>query len=300
MRIVVTTPTGHIGSKLAGILLDRGSEMTVIARNPVKVKTLASRGARVITGEHGNAEVLDRAVADADALFWLTPPNQASHDPLAASRHMADEGEKVILKHPELQVVQLSSCGAHLADGNGPIAGLHATEERFRAVGKNVTSLRPNVFMENVFNSLPTIVDDGSIYMTVPGKTKAPQVATRDIAEIAADQLLARRKGHHIVDIVGPKDITFDETAKVLSSSTGKTIQVIPIPGEAMKQGLMAAGISPEMAELFLEMEEALAGGLAHEFRGEEKFTGKTTFEQFAREVFQPVYLEAGKIARAG
>ena len=50
MKIAVTTPTGQIGSKLANLLLDRKSDITVIARHPEKVKALASRGAKVIPG----------------------------------------------------------------------------------------------------------------------------------------------------------------------------------------------------------------------------------------------------------
>lgn len=299
MRIVVTTPTGHIGSKLANILLDRGNEITLIARNPAKVKSLAARGARVIAGEHSNPDVLGRAVENADALFWLTPPHLNSHDPLGDAIHFADEGAKVIQKHPELHVVQLSSVGAHLPNGTGPIAGLHATEERFRAVGKNVTALRPNFFMENVLSSLPTIISDGAIYGVLPGTTKAPQVATSDIAEIAAEQLLLRPNGHRVVDIVGPKDISFDESADILSSTIGGSIRIVTVPGEAFKQGLMKAGFSLEVAELFVEMEEALAKGFALQFHGDEKLIGKTTFEQFAKEVFLPAYREAGKMARA-
>ena len=299
MKIVITTPTGKIGGNLANILLDRGAEVTLIARNPEKVDSLAARGARVIPGEHDKVDVLEKAVRGVDALFWVTPPNQSSHDPLGTARHFADEGARVIQTHPELNVVQLSSIGAHLPDGNGPIAGLHVTEERFRAVGKNITALRPNFFMENVLNSLPTILHDGSIYSSIPGSVTAPQNATRDIAEIAAEYLLAPRSGHHVIDVVGPQDLSFDRSAEILGRTIGKPIRVVSVPGEALKQGLKQAGISPEMAELYVEMEEALGAGLAHEFRGDENRVGKTTYEEFAGEVFSPAILNASKVARA-
>jgi uncharacterized protein YbjT (DUF2867 family) len=299
MKIVVTTPTGKIGGNLANILLDRGAAVTLIARNPAKVNALASRGARVLAGEHDNLDVLENAVQGADALFWVTPPNQSSHDPLGVARHFADEAAKVIQKHPDLNVVQLSSIGAHLPDGTGPIAGLHATEERFRAVGKNITALRPNFFMENVLNSLPTILHDGTIYSSSSGDVTAPQIATRDIAEIAAEYLLSPRSGHHVIDLVGPEDITFDRSAEILSRTINKPVRIVTIPGEALKQGLKQAGISPEMAELYIEMEEALSAGLAHQFHGDEKRTGKTTYNQFAVEVFAPAMQNASKVARA-
>ena len=108
MNIVVTTPTGQIGNKLANILLDRKSNVTLIARHPEKVKDLASRGAKVIAGEHSDSGVVEQAVRGADALFWLTPAEMTSRDPLGTARRMAEAGAGVIRKHPDLHVVQLS------------------------------------------------------------------------------------------------------------------------------------------------------------------------------------------------
>ena len=121
MKIVVTTPTGHIGNKLANILLDRKADVTVIARRPEKVKALANRGAQVVPGEHSDPAVVEQAVRGADALFWLTPSEMTSRDPLGLARRMAEAGASVIRKHPDLHVVQLSSAGAFLASGTGPI-----------------------------------------------------------------------------------------------------------------------------------------------------------------------------------
>src|SRR5581483_727834 len=178
MKIAVTTPTGHIGNKLANILLDRKSDVTVIARHPEKVRDLASRGAKVIAGEHSDPAIVEQAVNGADALFWLTPLDRTSHDPLAGGRRMAEAGASIIRKHPDLHVVQLSSAGAFLPSGTGPIVGLHETEEMFRAAGKNIVSLRPNEFMENLFFSMPTIIAQDSVYTSLAGSVKAPMIAT--------------------------------------------------------------------------------------------------------------------------
>jgi NAD(P)H-binding len=105
MKIVVTTPTGQIGNKLANILLDRKSDVTLIARHPEKVKDLASRGAKVVPGEHSDSAVVEQAVRGAQALFWLTPSEITSHDPLGTARRMANTGASVISKHPDLHVV---------------------------------------------------------------------------------------------------------------------------------------------------------------------------------------------------
>ncbi len=291
MKIAVTTPTGHIGSKLANILLDRKSDVTLIARHPEKVKDLTSRGAKVIAGEHSDPAIVEQAVRGADALFWLTPADMTSHDPLGTARRMAEAGATVIRMHPELHVVHLSSAGAFLPSGTGPIVGHYEAEEKFRAAGKNIVSLRPNEFMENVFFSLPTIVAQGAIYTTLPGSVKAPIIATQDIAEVAAEFLLKPIDGHHVVDIVGPQEISLDEWARIAGQAIGKQIRVVTIPGDKLKAAMSQSGMSPEMAALLVEMEEAISK--IQQFKGDQKRTGKVTFAQFAREVFAPAYNRA-------
>lgn len=293
MKIAVTTPTGHIGSKLTNLLLDRKADVTVIARRPEKVQHLANRGATVIAGQHDNADVVEQAVRGADALLWVTPPNYKSRDPLGDYRRFADTGASIIRKYPDLHVVQVSSVGANRPSGTGLIAGLHYTEEKFRAAGKNVIALRPNYFMENVFNSLHTIITDGNIYASAPASTSAPQIATQDIAEMSADILLAPKDGHRIVNIVGPEDISLERAAEIISQAIGKTVRVLTIPPDKMKLGAIQAGLSPQVADLFVEMEAAFAHGLPHEFVGDEKRTGKITYPQFLNEVFLPAYKQA-------
>ena len=292
MKIAVTTPTGHIGNKLANLLLDRNSEVTLIARHPEKVKNLTNRGAKVIAGEHSDPAIVQQAVQGADALFWLTPSEMTSRDPLGTARRMADAGAKVIAKHPNLHVVQLSSAGAFLSSGTGPIVGLHYTEEKFRAAGKNIVSLRPNEFMENVFFSLPTIIAQDSIYTSLAGSTRAPFIATQDIAEVAAEVLLNPVEGHHVIDIVGPQEISFDEWARIAGQAIGKQLRVITVPGDQLKSAMSHGGMSKEMAALLVEMEEAYPKIQGH-LEGDQKRTGKVTFPQFAREVFAPGYQKA-------
>jgi hypothetical protein len=123
----------------------------------------------------------------------------------------------------------------------GPIVGLYETEEKFRAAGKNIVSLRPNEFMENVFFSLPTILAQDSIYTSIPGSVKAPFIATQDIAEVAAEFLLKPIEGHHVVDIVGPQEISFDEWARITGQAIGKQIRVVTVPGDQLKAAMSQA-----------------------------------------------------------
>jgi NAD(P)H dehydrogenase (quinone) len=130
------------------------------------------------------------------------------------------------------------------------------------------------------------------VALTQATTVKAPFIATQDIAEIAAEFLLKPIDGHHVIDIVGPQEISFDEWARIAGQAIGKQIRVVTIPGDKLKAAMSQGGMSPEMAALMVEMEEA-APKILGQFKGEQKRTGKVTFPQFAREVFAPAYKKA-------
>ena len=52
---------------------------------------------------------------------------------------------------------------------------------------------------------------------------KAPFIATQDIAEVAAEFLLKPIDGHHVIDIVGPQEISFDEWARIAGQASRQT-----------------------------------------------------------------------------
>jgi putative NAD(P)-binding protein len=67
--IVITTPTGQIGRQVLGNLLDSGEQLRVIARDPSQLP--AEVRDDIVEGSHGDAAVVDKAFAGADAVFWL-------------------------------------------------------------------------------------------------------------------------------------------------------------------------------------------------------------------------------------
>ncbi|MCX5770924.1 MAG: NAD(P)H-binding protein, partial [Candidatus Hydrogenedentes bacterium] len=75
MKITIAAPTGHIGSKVADILLERGVKVVLLSRYPDKVRHFVDRGAEVVQGTLEDPAFVSRATRNVDALFWLTPPN---------------------------------------------------------------------------------------------------------------------------------------------------------------------------------------------------------------------------------
>jgi uncharacterized protein YbjT (DUF2867 family) len=294
MKTTLTTPSGHIGSKLADILLNSAeAQVTVLARTPGKVEHLAARGARVVAGDQLDAAALDKAVDGADVLFWLVGMDYTAANVRARYNQFADTAASALRRHPQLRIVHLSSVGAQLPAGTGPIKGLHDAEQKLNAAGKDVIHLRANYFMENVLSSLPTIASDGAIYAATPGSATSEQVATADIAEAAAHYLLRGPRGHHAVDIFGPENITFDQVASNVSEAVGKPVRHIQIPPEAMRAALTSAGLTPDLSAELVELQQAMSKGLLSEQVGDQRWKGKVTFANFANEVVRPAYRQA-------
>jgi uncharacterized protein YbjT (DUF2867 family) len=185
--ITVMGATGHVGGRIAELLLESGETVQALGRSAEKLAALARRGANTLTGDAGDAGFLTKAFRDADAAFTLLPPDVRATD----YRHKQDaQGEAIVTAIRESglrHVVFLSSVGADLAEGTGPIAGLHAQEERLqRLSGVNVLILRAGYFFENFFDSVGLIKQQGINGGPIAPDLPFPMIATGDIADVAA------------------------------------------------------------------------------------------------------------------
>jgi uncharacterized protein YbjT (DUF2867 family) len=72
--IVITTPTGDIGHRVLQHVLQGSEPVRVIARDPSRMPQEVRQRVEVIQGSHGEAATIEKALAGAEALFWLVPP----------------------------------------------------------------------------------------------------------------------------------------------------------------------------------------------------------------------------------
>ena len=71
--IVITAPTGNIGSQVLANILDSEERIRVIARDPSKLAPQALNRVEVIEGSHRDSAVVAQAFEGADRVFWLVP-----------------------------------------------------------------------------------------------------------------------------------------------------------------------------------------------------------------------------------
>lgn len=288
MRILVTTPTGNIGRRVLDRLLATSHDITVLVRDPARLPEAVRARATIVTGALEDAAALGRALAGADAAFLLVPPNFTEADWFGWMRRVGTTMVSAVRATGVRRVVLLSSIGADRPK-HGPISVLGEIERQLEAAAPNVVSLRAGYFMENLLNAVPTLKAEGVMYQPHPTDLPIDFVATRDIGDVAADELLdGTWSGHRVREVLGAGGRTLAEAAAVIGAELGRPVTCVSIPAEGLRQALLGMGASASVAAGYTEMVEGLnASRFAHGPRTPATTT-PTTLEAFVREVLAP------------
>ena len=282
----ITGATGNIGSKAAEILLTRGERVRVIGRDAARLQSLVNKGAEAAVGDMKDTAFLARSFSGVVAVFAMIPPDYAAADFRVYQNGIGASIVDAITRGGVEYVVNLSSQGAELPAGTGPVLGLHDQEERLNKVaGVNVLHLRATYFMENLLMNIPLINEKGIAGSAVRGDQKFAMIATKDIAARVAEHLLRRDfKGKVVEDLLGQRDLSLKEAIGVIGPKIGwSDLKYVQFPYEEASKVLMAMGISPDMSRRFIEMSMALNDGLfaVNRPRTTENTT-PTSIEEFA------------------
>ncbi|MEO7424035.1 MAG: NmrA family NAD(P)-binding protein [Fibrobacteria bacterium] len=284
---VITGATGHIGSKIAEQLLAEGKQVRAIARDGAKLATLKGKGAEIAQGNIEDTVFLAKAMVGAEGVFILIPPNLQAEDIAAEQDRVGTALVKAVSESGVRNVVFLSSLGAELSKGNGPIAGLHRQELRLNALtGVNVLNLRPGYFMENLISNIPIVRNMGINGSAVKGDLRIPQIATKDIATYAAGRLARLDfSGKEVQELLGERNISMQEATKAIGAAIGKPdLPYVQFPYEDALKGMMGAGLSRSMSESYVEMSRGFNEGLLGKSPRNAGNTTPTSIEAFAPE----------------
>jgi len=284
--IVITGATGNIGSRLVEILLSRGEQVRAVARSPQKLAGLAAKGAEARAGDLADSAFLASAFNGADAVFALVPPNYGAEDFRAYQHRIGESIAAAVRKSGVKHVVNLSSQGADLPDGTGPIKGLYDQEARLnRLDGVNLLHVRPTYFLENLLVNIDLIRKMGIMGSAVRGDIRFAMIATRDIAAHTAERLVKRDfSGRSVQDLLGQRDVSLDEAAGIIGKKIGKPdLRYITFPYDDAEKAMTGMGLSPDVSKLYVEMSRALNDGrFAVGLVRTRENTTPTSIEEFA------------------
>jgi uncharacterized protein YbjT (DUF2867 family) len=291
---VVTGATGNTGTVVAKKLLSQGKKVRVIGRSADRLASLVSLGAESFAGDVSDKETARRAFAGAEAAYVMLPPDLANPDYRAFQDRVTEAMGAAIEKSGLKHAVVLSSFGADKPGKTGPITGLHVLEERLKQISAlNALYLRAGYFMENTLPQARIIQQIGATAGPLNPELKVPMIATRDIGAAAADALLRLEfRGDQAQELLGERDLTMAEVTKIIAKAIGKAdLTYRQLSYEQFRQALTQMGASRNIADLFVEMSEALNSGHARALETRSpRNTTPTSYEQFVAEEFIPAY----------
>jgi len=294
MKYVITGAAGNISKPLAEKLLKAGHNVTVISRSEENIKSLTDQGAKPAIGSVQDVEFLKKAFSGADAVYTMVPPRYDAPDMKA---HIASVGKNYAdaLKAANVKyVVNLSSVGAHLADGVGPVSGLYKVEQALNELtNTNIKHLRPVWFYTNLFANIEMIRHMNILGGNFGGDNfKMLMVFPNDVAEIAFEELSNLNFTGHSVRYIGSDERSTSDIAKIIGTSIGKPeLTWVVFSDEQSYQGMMQAGLLENVAKNYTEMGHAMHDGSMFEdyWKHHPEKLGKTKLEDFAK-TFAAVY----------
>jgi uncharacterized protein YbjT (DUF2867 family) len=259
---VIAGATGRVGSAAAAALLAAGADTRVLVRDAARGAAWADRGAEVGVADLTDRAALTAALTDADGLFALLPFDLTARDLGAHARTLTEAVAGAVRDSGVRHVVMLSSGGADLPSGTGPVVGLHDLEVALRATGAVVTAVRPGHFQEKVADVLALARDTG-VYpvLAASADTPHPLVATRDVGAVVARALLDPPDRSQVLDVLGPV-ATEREVAAVLGAALGRDLEVVTVPEPAWAFALADVGLPRHAAEAVAELYRADDRGL--------------------------------------
>jgi uncharacterized protein YbjT (DUF2867 family) len=290
--IVVTTPTGHIGSQVVQTLLAANEAVRVIVRDPAKLAAEIRARVEIVQGSSDDEDVLMRALEGAESLFLVVPPSFTTTDDMEYYLHFTRPACRAIKSQEVKSVVAVSALGRRVTIPAGVVTASLEKDAEIERTGVDFRALWCPSFMENMLRSINSLKQQGMFVSPSNPDLKAPLVATRDIAASGARLLLDRSwKGQGGLAVLGPEDLSFNDMAAIMTAVLGKPIRFQSVPGEAYKAQLVKFGASEAFAQSLVEMHAAKDNGLDNSEPRTPENTTPTSFRQWCEEVLKPAFL---------
>ncbi len=290
--IVVTTPTGNIGSKLVQVLLAAEQAVRVIVRDPAKLAPEFHGKVEIVQGSTDDQSVLSRALEGADSLFLNVPPSFTTNDDTASYLQFTRPACRAIKGQGVKRVVAVSALGRGTPVKAGPVTATFVKDAEIESTGVDLRALWCPGFIENMLQQLQPLKQQGMFFLPRRGDVKMPLVATRDIAASAAKLLLDTSwTGQGGLAVLGPEDLSCDDQAAIMTDVLGKPIRFQQIPADAYKTQLMSFGASEHFAQGLVDMYVAKDDGLDSLEPRTAENTTPTSFRQWCEEVLKPAFL---------
>ncbi|MBR1220602.1 NmrA/HSCARG family protein [Bradyrhizobium sp. U87765 SZCCT0131] len=219
MTILVTSATGRVGRHVVDQLVQRGADVRVFVRDPAKASLPAS--VSVAQGDLLDLDALRAAFRGVRTLFLL---NAVAGDEFTQALIALNVAREAGVE----RVVYLSVIHADRFVNVPHFAVKSGAERMIEQMGFSATILRPSYFIDNELMIKDIIVNHGVYPMPIGSKGVA-MVDARDIAEVAAIELIRRDEAPGklplaTINLVGPDTLTGPDAAAIWSDVLGRPV----------------------------------------------------------------------------
>jgi uncharacterized protein YbjT (DUF2867 family) len=239
ISILVLGATGKTGSRVAGLLTERGVRPVVATR---------SKGRRF---DWHDKDTWATAVAGTNAVYLVDSQDEKAVDLLG-------EFVDLSVRAGVRRFVLLSA----RAWEQSTDASAFAAETVVQDSGAGWTVLRPTWFAQN-FSELPLLRDPvvrGEVRLPT-GSGPEPFVDVRDIAAVAVAALTEESHDGAIYALSGPRLMTFGDAVAEIADETGREIPYVPVSEEEYVKLLVEQGSAQAEAQFAGQLLGSVASG---------------------------------------
>jgi len=219
MTILVTGASGNIGRQVVEQLVKRGADVRALVRDPAKTKFPAE--VTVVQGDLLDPDSLRSAFSGVSTLFLLNAvvPDEFTQALIALN----------LAKEAGIQrIVYLSVIHSDVYVNVPHFAGKFGVERMLEHMGFSATILRPAYFMDNDL-TIKDVISSYGVYPMPIGNKGLAMIDVRDIAEIAAIELIRRSEAVEPlplerINLVGPDTLTGTDIAAIWTAILDRPI----------------------------------------------------------------------------
>lgn len=251
---IILGGTGHVGSAVAGTLLERGEAVTVVSHRAAERDRWEVRGANFAVVDVNDTGALREVLKQGRRLFLLNPPAAPDTDTDTVEKASLRSILTAIEGSGLEKIVAESTYGAQQCDRCGDLGILYDMEQALKAQSIAYSVIRAAYYMSNWDASLESAREHGTVRSFYPTDFRLPMVAPRDLGRAGADLLMQDVDEQVLHHVEGPRAYSPADVAVCFASALGREVAVEVVPRERWVEGFREMGFSEPGARSYAQM----------------------------------------------